>query len=362
MARTIDDDERPPRWQAVTLSLAVGTVLAVFAIWIYTDAETRWEGVALPPHGTAFPYLASAVVFVVACIWVTMETHATMVAAVGRTSIWRCRWAALCGCLVFLVVFAILAKANMAGPAGKRAALYMNCFLFGSPKTGCPSEPCEQIFNYLAAAGIAMSFSTMTYLGLKCRELTESAGQARARGRPIALRSWGRALSGLLVLASTVLVTALLSLYLSFVTSAELSASPFVETSVRGNTSGADRDPRTTTLHCNALIGPTPLECVLDTPPAANAPKAVAPTMAFVAGLSFTGALFFLFMTAAAALEDVTEREMQLARARSKAPDDFDASRWLEQQGLTEGARDPVFRALALLAPAATGAITFFTG
>ena len=370
---TVNEWKPPARWRAVVLAAAASAVLGVLAVYGFSQAEKRWF--SSQAHPTVFPYLAAAVVYFAACVWVVLDGHATLDAAVGKTSVWRWPQSAIAGVIVFAVLFVLLSLGGMAGPEAIEAVRRMNCYLVESSLEDCKRGQVFQLFNYIAAAGNAMAIAVVVFLGMKCYELVVAA--RGANDGQVSLRRCARGLSELLVLASTVLVTATLALYLLFVASSELAniiprtQQPAETIANRPKGTDATRiEPkasiqRATTLRCGASVTSGPFECTLIADIEASPPKAIAPAMAFVAGLSFTGALFFLFMTASAAFEDVVQNSMERARANFGSPEQFNAKSWLEQEGLAEGTKDLVLRTLAMAAPAApaaTGAITVLSG
>jgi len=81
--------------------------------------------------------------------------------------------------------------------------------------------------------------------------------------------------------------------------------------------------------------------------------------MALVAGLSFTGALFILFMSCARILDRQMEESLSNdLRRRRSAGEPFSVKAWKEEHGVDSATTERVLQALALLAPALTGALT----
>lgn len=348
-----------PRWKAVLYTALTVLALSVLTLALFFRAEGTWSSEA-NPHPTVFPYLAAAVLFFSSCVWVLFEGRATALAAIKRKDSGRS--AVFASVTVFVTLLLALLVWGMAGPEADNTISKMNCYLFQDHDNGCRRlGRYQQVFNYLAAAGNAAAISVVTYLGIKCFEITTAATQAH-----ISLRACTRAMSELLVLASTVFVTAMLALYLLFMAGSELAPNPpgDSEPAISSAQRSMEKAKHTATaINCTGVPA-TSLQCVVTATTAspANAKRPIAPTMAFVAGLSFTGALFFLFMTAGSALDDAVQKRLDAARSAFPKPSRFNTKAWLEQEGLLESSKDLLLKGLALLAPAATGAITLFSG
>lgn len=171
-------------------------------------------------------------------------------------------------------------------------------------------------------------------------------------------------------MASALMVSSTLTLYLLFasadqiqklrsiavktvgsqISSAEILAAP----SERGR------------LLCGELKTPAMQKvCIVDVSPAASAKQSSsAAYMSLVAGLSFTGVLFVLFMSCSVAIDDCTaELTREAVQVSAAASIPFNLKIWREDNGLSGAASSgQVMQALTLTLPALTGLLTLIGG
>ena len=347
-------------WQPVEIAAWTALVLGTATATLFSIATHQRSG---PPPSLLYPYLASACVFVTTCVWILFDVSATSTPESPQDAR---RWAAR----AFCIVFAVLVAAGMAGKEGTNAVMNLNWYLFGDPVGLGHGELAELLtrpFNYIAASGNALSLATLVYIGVSCRDI---ASKAHGELDVHAVLTAGRRLGELLVYASALMVTSTLSLYLLFASAEQieqLQAPP-------GSSSASPGRPVEATvlkLQCtprSAASGALPSgasaqDCLLTAESvAATAPRRnrSASVMALVAGLSFTGALFILFMS----FGGVVDRRMETLlndeiRRKTEAAQPFSVKTWKEEHGVAEPpVTQRVLQALALLAPALTGAFT----
>jgi hypothetical protein len=338
------------RWASMKLVTVTGMCLAIAVLVVYFLAAEKWTKTwkldAQP--STIFPYLAAMVLFFTSCVWVIVESRSAVDAAFAQS---RQDKALRIASLTFAIMFLVLAAAGMAGPEALKSIASIDCYLFTNVLADCDGSRYLQPFTYIAAAGNAVAVSAVVYIGMKCHTLTTAAAELPTAD---GLSASVRALSELLLLASTLLVTSTLTLFLLFSSAAEIASKiPLNQKSLQ------ELKVAPIELTCSPLSKDRKVQCSLTIAEPSKSEKPLASSMAFVAGLSFTGALFFLFVTAAASLDDVIQRNLRTARAGARK---FSTKTWLEERGLIEGTKDVVLRAVALVAPAATGTLTLLVG
>lgn len=347
-------------WQPVETATWTALVLGTASTVLFSNATNEPAG---PPPSLLYPYLASACVFVTTCVWILFDVSATSTAESRQGAR---RWAMR----AFWVVFAALVAAGMAGKDGTNAVRNLNWYLFGDPiglGRGDLAELLTRPFNYIAAVGNALSLATLVYIGVCCRDV---AAKANGALEVHAVLAAGRRLGELLVLASALMVTSTLSLYLLFASAEQIEQ---LQASLKVSPAGVSRYAEATVLKLQCAPrsasslhlpgGASTQDCTLSAESVVAAPpkkNRSASVVALVAGLSFTGALFILFMS----FGGVVDRRMETLlgeeiRRRSDASEAFSVKTWKEENGVAESlVTQRVLQALALLAPAMTGAFT----
>ena len=337
-------------------TLVAAGIMAVFVVLVLSAAQARDP--TKSQLKLLFPYLAAVAVFFTSCVWAILESHATVRALEGNLQRGRAAWILL---LVGAVMVVVLMKKGLAGDAGLEAIRIVNCYLAGSIVSWCERSPWDQPWNGVGAFANTSAILIAIYLGYLGWSVLRSRAKpadASASKRP-PLRYYSRAISEILVLASTILVTTTLTIYLLFAATDELkgviptralSDSPDVTAIVSSVASSTG-----TTVKCTSLQAIS-IECTMSAPK--KEAGATSASLAFVTGLAFSAALAFLFMTLSSAVDDLIQAEIE--EARSVNPE-FSVKTWLEKEGLADSTREIVFKALALLAPAATGTIALLT-
>ena len=332
------------RWHSVEIAGAVVLSLLGLSAYLHHLAPS-------PTPSLLFPYLAAASVYFATCVWILSDGYFTRRTAGVRSG------AARTALLIFLVVAVFLVLFGLAGKSGESAIQKVNCYLFGgfceAPPLGL-ADSLSMPFNYVASAGNAIALSTLAYLTLRCREVTLEAVSSDS------IRSVGkltRTLSRLHVLASALLVTSTLTLFLLFATSDQIEL-PGKQATLNASV----QPPASITLNCKPNVDQT-TNCVVlingIKPPESRTSSAA--VMAVVAGIAFTGALFMIFMTASMAVDEHVDELLEVAMADGE--NKINAKVWREESGFPEAsATDRALQALAFLAPALTGAVTLAIG
>lgn len=331
------------RWLSAEFAGWVAVIYTFGAIWLYFDATTHRSNEG-SSSTLLFPYLAAAGAYFSTCVWILTEGYFTS----SRTATDNARKPVLLALGLFTLGVPVMLLTAVAGAPGANAVLALNCYLFPAYCNANPSWPWDWFklpFNWIAAAGNSAALATLGFIAMRCKQVTVAAVAGKR------LREIGpgiRTLHRLLVLASALLVTSTFSLFLLFAASEQLPSTALSETA-------AADDQSYYVLDCDRANGST-LRCMVKSP-ALNKVRSNAPSMALVAGIAFTGLLFILFTTASMAID---ERIDELT-IEELAKETFAGSvkSWREAEGFSEAtATDKVLQAVALAAPAITGAIT----
>lgn len=346
------------RWRAVEVAGWTALALGIASVRLFTAATAR-SGHA---PSLLYPYLASASVFAVTCVWILLAARvgvpSTQIRPVDfrRARIWAFS--------VFAGLTGLLSLGGLAGQEGENAIRAINGYLFGMPPSGTRSAELGLPFGFFSAAGNALALATLVYIGTLCNALVLSATRRMPhRADPIGsaavlVRELGQRLQRYLVMASALAVTSTLTLYLCFGAAEQVQQTATATASVPVQTSEAPR----WRLDCNALAAELRnLSCHLTQPQILEMKRRPsAAYMALVCGLSFTGVLFVLFYACGSALDD---RLMRLTRAAHRATGPaFNVKDFKEQHGLgNTGPGGGILQAVALAAPAFTGLLTVLT-
>lgn len=367
------------RWRGVELAAWTAFLLTTCSVLAFTRVTNASRLIPLGPETAVpsllYPYLASVAVFVTTCVWILAGARSGVShdliseKQLARAEKWF--WA------TFALVAVVLVLSGLAGDQGLKAAKSLNWYLFGPlddpaqegewyRKKGMP-------FGLLTVVANALSLATLVYLGTLCNGLIlggcDDKTQQRDTVASAALRvgEAERRLKSLFVMASALMVTSTLALYLSFATADQVQVlrdahADRLKLPGRATQSAAKASPQLLTVDCRTSTAASSGQgCTLSVPVAEKAarPAASAAYMALVAGLSFTGALFILFTACGSALSDraaeLARRQLELATA--EAP--FDLKAWREHNGLADtGVGAQTLQGLVLVAPALTGLLT----
>jgi hypothetical protein len=317
-----------------------------------------------------YPYMAAASVFFATCVWILVLVARDFTGDRRKPNAWT--WSGS----VFVISFVLLLWLGLAGSPGENAVRNINWYLFGTPtgsldKQISVPELLTMWFNYIAAIGNASALATFVCLSIACSHCSDAAEGATSAAE---VGFAGRNLLRLMTLASALMVTSTLTIYLLFGTADQIQT-------IRAKASAKPSPALAITTASGAVVklpivcgdttgGASTVECNLATSFAESQkkPSSSAAYMALVVGLSFTGALFMIFFSNSAAIDDAYFRLMEEAQTRAsvkrrRAVEKFSMKAWKEENGLQdESATDKVLKALALLAPAMTGALTLVVG
>jgi len=345
LARMADDDNR---WRGVEFAgwtaLVTGILTSVLFAWSTRDRV---------PPSFLFPYLTMGAVYLTTCVWILWDallgvSHDQIDAETrqrARTTFW----------LTFVGGGFALLIVGLSGGPGRVAIDHLNWYLFAS-NVGKDWEDLvlrSSPFAAIAAVFTSLALATFMYLGTLCNGLNRAAFSSvrfPAGADAMAVVELGRRLMQFMVLASALMVTSTLTIYLLFATADQVQA-------IRHPASPAAAPPAWT-LTCSATAPASPTVCRVAASAPVDKPRASnAAYMAMVVGIAFSGVLFILFMSCSTALDD---RAADLQREASRtAGANFSAKAWREAQGFgAEGPASQVLKALALLAPAFTGLLT----
>jgi len=335
------------RWRSAEFAGWVAVIYTFVVIWLYFAATThrRNEGLS---STLLFPYLAAAGAYFSTCVWILTEGYFTS----SPSATDNARKPVLLALGLFALVLPVMLLSAVAGAPGADAVLALNCYLFPDYCNAKPSWPWDWFqlpFNWIAAAGNSAALATLGFIAMRCKHVTvTTVASERLREVGPGLRTLHR----LLVLASALLVTSTLSLFLLFAASEQLPRTVSSKTP-------AAHDQSYLILDCDRANGSS-LRCKAQSP-VPDKTRSNASSMALVAGIAFTGLLFILFTTASMTIDERID-ELTLAEFANET---FVGSvkSWREAEGLSEAtATDKVLQAVALAAPAITGAITLAYG
>jgi len=376
---------QPLAWAGIS-ALALGLGSAV----LFSRATGARQGILLVPT-LLYPYLAAATVYFTTCVWIVATLVRETPEPRRRVDAWR--WTGR----VFWGSFATLVFLGLAGAPGYNAVWSINWYLFGTPQ-----EPPKGFwpllsmpFNYVAAMGNAAALGTVAFVAIVCNH---HASDAKNATRVADVISAAQGLARLMSLASALMVTATLTIYLLFGSADQIAAMKKDAAPAANATGGTTQVMSASATASGPFLVRLPVKCqqmaasgsqlecdvVATAAEAQRKPSSSAAYMALVAGLSLTGLLFMLFFSCSAAVEDAYARllnqalaeaavsPLRLRRARKRkcgqlGPQGesrrFSAKAWKEEQGIQDGAAtDKVLKALALLAPALTGVLTLIVG
>lgn len=364
------------RWSA-SVALAAAFV-AMAEMWLATGIW--YPGIEAT---LVYPYLASSAVFVTVATWI-LESIRHMKHASGVSAV-----------KVFLVTFTVVLILMLAtgasGAYGEQAVDDLNLYLAHDLNATIDIAGLTKLalspFRVVAAAGIALSLGCFVVIG---RVSSGVSTTARGASVPQILRRLTE-LNRLMVAGSALFVASVAALFLLFASAAQLHelrptlkaamatrtsppctpASAPAKPTAASTSSSAPATPAAQSpakvsfnLSCQAAASGGMSSCVLDALPVKVDRQPSNPAMmALVLGLAFTGALFILFSTCGANLDDALEAKLTHARyVALGAKQAFSAKDWREQYGIAESASDRVLKAVTLLAPALAGAFTLIAG
>jgi len=368
------------RWRGVECAgwVALGMGIASALLFWFATLDSSADAIKTPVPSFLYPYLAALSVFVTICSWilwaarpgVTDDLISKNRFAAARIWFWR----------TFFMIGLVLQLAGLAGKPGANAVNSLNWYLFG------PFDRTNPIsiflgglglpFSVFAALSNALALGTVAYLGVLCHALVlscpRSSGQTKHEItlRALHIGEAARRLSHYLVMASALMVSSTLTLYLLFASADQIQrlqsiAAKTVSPQISSAEVLAVPSERGRLL-CSELKPPaTQQVCVVDPSPATPAKQSSsAAYMSLVAGLSFTGVLFVLFMSCSVAIDDRTaELTREAVQVAAAASDPFNLKTWREDNGLSSGASSgQVMQALTLTLPALTGLLTLISG
>jgi len=352
------------RWRPLVYAGGTAFVLGVASAVFFSHATGIKRPDAVPT--LLYPYLAAASLFGTTCVWIIVTVHGALEDAVRKRS------ARLWSLSFFVITLVVLVFLFLGGSIGAKAVKSINWYLFGGPadilsQSDSFCELLKEWWNYVSSVGIAAALATVVFLGIACNASSDKADSAECASEVI---SAGRNMQRLMTLASTLMVTSTLTSYLLFGCADQIQSERLRQENhvVDAATAAASGVTLRVPVQCERATGQAAMECTLSLASADEKRKASssAAYMALVVGLAFTGALFMLFFTCSAAVDDASQRiaDDAMRKARShRAGATFSVKTWKEEQGLLEeSATDKVLKALALLAPALTGALTLIVG
>ena len=350
------------KWSA-SVALAAAFV-AMAEMWLATGYWYKGVEATL-----AYPYLASSAVFVTVVTWI-FESIQHMKHAAGAAAV-----------NVFLVVFPIvlvlMLVTGAAGAYGEQAVDDLNLYLADNLHTSIWKLPLSP-FRVVAATGIALSLGCFVVIA---RVSSSVSSTTHATSVPEILGRINE-LNRLMVAGSALFVASVATLFLLFASATQLhelrpalmaaaAQNTGISSTTGSNSAAAASAPAAQpsakvsfNLSCQASASGSMSNCVLDALPVKVDRQPSNPAMmALVLGLAFTGALFILFSTCGANLDDSLEERMAGARnAAIDARQPFSVKDWREQYGISENASDRVLKAVTLLAPALAGVFTIIAG
>ena len=335
------------RWRSAEFAGWVAVIYTLGVIWLYFAATTHRSNAGLSST-LLFPYMAAAGAYFSTCVWILTEGYFTS----SRSATYNARKPVLVALGLFALSVPVMLLSAVAGEPGAKAVLTLNSYLFPDYRNANPSWPWDWFrlpFNWIAAAGNSAALATLGFIAMRCKHVTVAtvAGE-RLREIGPGLRTLHR----LLVLASALMDSSTFSLFLLFAASEQLPRTVSGETPVT-------YDKSYPILDCDRA-NDSSLRCKVQSP-TPDKTSSNAPSMALVAGIAFTGLLFILFTTASMAIDERID-ELTMEEVAKKT---FVGSvkSWREAEGFSEAtATDKVLQAVALAAPAITGALTLAYG
>jgi hypothetical protein len=363
------------RWRGVELAGWTAFVLMSSSVGVFTFVtKTSRLGADIPVPSLLYPYFAAVSVFFTTCIWIL--SAARLGVSNDLISDHRFFTAKRWFKFTLVIVTLVLLVSGLSGDEGLKAAKSLNWYLFGpldDPMQEGPYGAEGLPFALLASVANALALATLVYLGALCNGLIlgacENVNRSPGTVATAVFRivEAERRLKSFLVMASALMVTSTLTLYLSFAAGDQIQVikDAHVKRLSRAE-QPADSVEKDTLqrldIDCQALGRPSNAQsCTLKLSTAVKAakPASSAAYMALVAGLSFTGILFILFTACGAALSDLAG---ELARKQIKLTSTrihFNLKAWREETGLADsGAGAQAVQGLALVAPALTGLLT----
>lgn len=347
------------RWSAVQISGWFALVLGIIVSYVYEAAGTNHKGVTSPT--LLFPYLAASAVYITTCIWILSSVNLGSAYAKGIGSK---KSAYVWASIFFLIGLVAMSAAGTAGEQGRNVIRLLNWYLFqeGSmlPADNQWPSAYSSPFNYVAAFANALALACIVFIGVLCKGIDDSS--YNTTDVVVVVEQMGK-LHSLMILASALMVTSTLTLFLLFASADQIKAAVSAKTE---NTEAASNSMSNSnfSLICSTTASANEQKCVLTiSGEETKKDKSNAAYMATVVGLGFTGVLFILFATCSGSLDDRVHQLMEIDRQVAiKKRCVFNVKDWREQSGAIEtAATDKVLKAIALLAPALTGVIALAT-
>lgn len=345
-------------WRGVEFAAWTALAMGVASAIVFSVATRDAQEGKVP--SLLYPYLAASSIFATTCVWILMAARPGVSPAQIQPEDFD--HARKVSAMTFAGIFIILCFAGLAGEPGANAVRKVNAYLFAAPHWNqCPfMQKYGLPFAAVAATGNALALSTLVYLGTLCNALVLAASRRVPGDRDplgstaLHLRDLVHRLQRYLVMASALMVTSTLTLYLLFGAADQLPANaPAAQVALSAATGVCDV----------SFPGGERLQCTTMPDSPVGAQRKGSPNsayMALVCGLSFTGALFVLFTACSSAIDD---RVLLLTRnAHAMNSQGFDSKAFLERYGLDRaGLQGQMMQGLAVLAPALAGLLTLLT-
>ncbi|KQP17033.1 hypothetical protein ASF45_27840 [Pseudorhodoferax sp. Leaf265] len=349
------------RWRGVEFAAWTALLMGVLSVVVF-GWVTAGTGPGRDVPSLLYPYLAAASVFVTTCVWILMAARVEADPSQIFPEHFRLarRWALW----TFALTTVVLSLSGLAGEPGANAVRSLSNYMFRTVNwlTAPLVQRFALPFAVVTALGNALALSTLVYIGTLCNAIVLAATHTVRGGRdPVGrtalhLRSLIHRLHRYLIMASALMVTSTLTLYLFFGVAAQIQEAAASGTVLPQASSFAllcaPKQPDDAGQTCTLTAASSPNE---------KSKRSSSPAyMALVCGLSFTGVLFVLFNACNAALDD---RILRLARnAHALQGGRFSMKTFHEQYGLDgTGLHGHIMQGLAVTAPALTGLLTLLS-
>ncbi len=373
-----------------------GFVVAAFTLWKgggFDPQDNRVGLNLLSPYLVVLCGYIGVLCWTAVCVW----RAATAIGAdpkATRKQLWR-----QAGVSLLILVFALwlLRTVWLSGGAGPVTMVALDCIRLTNPLATCIADGLarakpgrDELVDWIGVALTAAAFAAIWFLAAAARFASHFADDASRRaamaGAPNAADSVSvarHALDELLGVASVFAIVATVTAFLAFALAEEVchnagsSCIRVAPAAAVGDASAATTaPPAAPASSAAAASAPTvALRCELERPGADAASQAAvcsgsislpearkfqlarAPSVALAVGGTLTSILFILFFTAGGIVDAAVARAMQHERGNDFKT--FDLAKWQAYHGLPQGtARDVARQTVALVAPAATGALT----